>query len=205
MTRLPLRTRSAKASSHRPDHELIAGCLKGDAASWDALIARYAALIYSICLRMGLSQADAEDVFQDVTLILLNHLDTLRDTTRLAGWLALTTKREVWRVQKRRAPKLASELGEGEWEMEGAEGVGTAQAPSPEADILALEEQQVMREGMARLPERCRKLLSLLYGSDDPPAYADIAVQFGLPVGSIGPTRARCLQHLKKLLVELEY
>src|ERR1051325_7354514 len=84
------------------DKDLIAACLKGEAAAWDMLIQRYAALIYSIGLKMGLSESDREDVFQDVCVILIDHLADLRDTARLSSWLISTTKREAWRLQRRR-------------------------------------------------------------------------------------------------------
>lgn len=190
------------------DGGLIAACLNGDANAWDALVDRYAALIYSVCRRTGLSDMDAEDTFQDVCVILLNHLAGLRDTTKLSSWLISTARREAWRQGKRRTGNnvsLASELGEGEWEMEGGESLYGQEDNSPEAGVLALEQQQMMREGLSRLPDRCRKLLTLLYSAETPPAYADIAAQFDLPVGSIGPTRARCLQNLRKLLAGMGY
>ena len=198
----PFQARQPEAAS---DKELIAACLKGEATAWDALIKRYAALIYSVGLRMGLSESDREDLFQDVCIILMDHLATLRENTRLAGWLVTTTKREAWRLQRRRGVKLATELGEGEWAMEGAENIHAPEAQSPEASFIALEEQQMMREALTRLPDRCRRLLLHLYGTDSPLSYAEIAEQFSLPLGSIGPTRARCLQSLRKLLQETGY
>ena len=206
MTRLPFQQTDGKSrylSDSDPD--LIRACLKGQAAAWEALINRYAALIYSLCLRSGLSQADAEDVFQDVSVILLDHLGDLRDTKRLAGWLASTTKREIWRVQGRKRPQLATELGAAEWTWESAEGAFSERPDSPEKDVIEMENQQMMREALARLPERCSRLLNLLYHTDAPPEYRDIAELFGMPVGSVGPTRARCLQTLRKLLTELGY
>jgi RNA polymerase sigma factor (sigma-70 family) len=193
---------SAQKHEGATDQALVAACLKGEASAWDALIKRYAALIYSVGMRAGLSESEREDLFQDVCLILLDHLSDLRDTARLAGWLISTTKREAWRRQKKRGAKLASELGEGEWAMEGAASIHAPPASSPEADILALENQQLMREALTRLADRCRHLLTLLYGTEEPPSYAEISEQCNLPVGSIGPTRARCLQQLRKLLLE---
>ena len=206
MTRLPFQQPESKAQYLRAaDPNLIRACLKGQAAAWEALIDRYAALIYSLCLRSGLSQADAEDVFQDVSVILLDHLGDLRDTKRLAGWLVSTTKREIWRVQGRKRPQLATELGAAEWVWENAEGAFSERPDSPEKDVLELESQQMMRDALTRLPERCRRLLNLLYHTDAPPDYRDIANLFGMPVGSVGPTRARCLQSLRKFLAELGY
>jgi RNA polymerase sigma factor (sigma-70 family) len=201
MSLLPLpRFRSSAPHSAAPDADLIRLCLDGEAAAWDALIDRYSALIYSLCLRMGLSAADAEDTYQDVCVLLLNHLGNLRDTTRLAGWLASTTKREIWRVQKKRGVHLASELSAEGWEMETASSLYGQAADNPEADVLAVEEQQTVRQALHRMPDKCRRLLTLLYCTDPTPSYQEISEHMAFPVGSIGPNRARCLQNLRKLL-----
>lgn len=202
MPRLPLpHFRQSALYSAASDADLIASCLKNEAAAWDVLIERYSVLIYSLCLKMGLSPADAEDTFQDVCVLLLNHLETLRDTTRLAGWLASTTKREIWRVQKRRgAARLASELSEDGWEMDTATGLYGQSSGDPAEEIFALEEQQAVRQALCRLPERCNRLLTLLYSTEPTPSYQEIAEQMDFPVGSIGPNRARCLKNLRKLL-----
>ncbi len=201
MPSLPFKISFPARSRHSlPDRDLIEACLKGDKGAWDTLIKRYAALIYSTCLRTGLSAADSEDVAQDVCVILLDHLADVRDTAKLSSWLISTTKREVWRFQRRKGLKLASELGDGEWDLDSAAGVNMETADSPETEVLALEEQQLVRQAMEDLPERCRRMLTLLYCTDDPVSYTDIAEELALPVGSIGPTRARCLQSLRKLL-----
>ena len=206
MTRLPFQPPDSKAQYVRvSDPDLIRACLRGQAAAWEALIDRYAALIYSLCLRSGLSQADAEDTFQDVCVLLLDRLGDLRDTKRLAGWLVSTTKREIWRVQGRKRPQLATELGAAEWAWESAEGAFSERPDSLEKDVIELENQQMLREALNRLPERCHRLLNLLYNTEAPPEYRDIADLFKMPVGSVGPTRARCLQSLRKLLEELGY
>ena len=190
----------SRVQHNASDKEVIDACIKGDKNAWDTLIKRYAALIYSTCLRTGLSAADSEDVAQDVCVILLDHLADVRDTAKLSSWLISTTKREVWRFQRRKGLKLASELGDGEWELDAGAGVNMETADSPETEVLALEEQQLVRQAMEDLPERCRRMLTLLYCTDDPVSYSDIAKELALPVGSIGPTRARCLQSLRKLL-----
>ncbi len=208
MPYVPFRKKDQAASPYgrATDQGLIAACVGGEAAAWDELIRRYAALIYSTCLRMGVSQADTEDVFQNVCLILLNHLADLRDTAKLSGWLISTTKREAWRVLRRQGATLATDMGEGAWEMESAESVYQTHAgANPEADVIALTEQQLMREALSRLPDRCRDLLTLLYVTENPLSYQELSAKFSLPIGSIGPTRARCLQNLRKLLQELGY
>lgn len=206
MPRLPLKISfTSRPRSDVSDKALIDACLKGEKYAWDALIQRYVALIYSTCVRSGLTPADSEDVAQDVCVILLDHLADVRDTGKLSSWLISTAKREVWRFQKRKGLKLASELGETEWALDSGEALNIEAAESPEAEVLALTEQQLVRKAMAKLQDRCRRLLTLLYCVDDPASYAEIAEELSLPVGSIGPTRARCLQSLRKLLSELGF
>jgi RNA polymerase sigma factor (sigma-70 family) len=193
--------RSIRRHARLSDPELIAACLDGDASAWDALLQRYEGLIYSVLVRAGLSGADADDLFQDVCLILYNHLDDLRDSSRLAGWLVMTARREVWRLGRRRGAALASELPEFVWENE-ARPVGQDPAAAPDAAALAAVEQHLVRQAMVKLQDRCRNLLTLLYLLDPPKSYQEVSSELGVPMGSIGPTRARCLQQLQKLLVE---
>lgn len=192
------------AWSRMDDAALIAACLRGEARAWDALIDRCQALIFSIRLRMGLPRGDAEDVFQDVCLLLFSHLDSLRDRARLSSWLISTTRREAWRMARRRRALPEADLADPEGEMERGEHLAGAGPELPEEAVLALERQQSVREAFQKLPERCRELLERLYVRDPPEAYAEISAQMGLPMGSIGPTRARCLQRLQRLLEEAE-
>ena len=208
MSYTPFKKKEAAASPYRltSDPKLISACLSGEEAAWDALIDRYAALIFAVSLRMGVSQADTEDIFQDVCLILFSHLADVRDTARLSSWIISTTKREVWKTSRKKTVTLTSELGENAWEMESAESVHPQRATgNPEAEAIALEEQQLMREAVLRLPDRCRDLLMQLYATDDPLSYQELAVKLSLPLGSIGPTRARCLSNLRKILQQLGY
>ncbi len=181
----------------RSDAQLIAACRAGDAAAWDALVARYERLVYTIPLRYGLSRTEADDVFQTVWLRLLEHLPTLRQPERVAAWLVTTARRECWdrrrRAEHKRTDAVPPEaLPESRWVDE----------LSPEEIVLRYERQQAIRRAVDRLEERCRRLLRLLYYEPRKPSYAEIAARLQIPVGSIGPTRARCLQKLRKLLAE---
>ena len=201
LSKLRQRTQSgAGGIDVRTDAELVAACLSGEADAWDALIARTGPLIYSLSIRMGLSEADAQDVMQDVCLLMLNHLEALRDASRLSGWVASTTRREVWRVLRRQRPALLSELPEGMPETAYRPLTGDDASDTPEATYIALEDQQRIRLALQRLPDRCRHLLTLLYCEDPPCSYTEIASRLGIPLGSIGPSRARCLQQLQKIL-----
>ena len=199
-----LRTGTAKQKkSEAPDADLIAACLSGNATAWDTLIERYEALVYTVGVRMGLSKADAEDVFQDVCLLLFNHLGDLRDQRRLSSWLISTTKREVWRLHRRRGDTPSSAIPE--WQLESGEGVATEAAPMPEESLLALEDQHLVRQALTHLGDKCRQLLTALYCNDPPASYAEASQKLGMPVGSVGPQRARCLQQMGKVLQDLGF
>ena len=189
---------SAGKWARRQDAELVTACLEGQSEAWDTLIERYESLIFTLAVRGGLSPTDAEDVFQDVCLILLDHLGDLRDTNRLSGWLVSVTRREIWRRFRRREPALFSDLTENGHDVETI-GMPLQEAPlSPEEAFLEIEVQIQVRQALEKLPERCRNLLTLLYCTDPPCSYAEAAARLSLPLGSIGPDRARCLQRLQK-------
>ena len=182
------------------DSDLITLCLDGREAAWETLIARYQRLVYSIPLKAGLGPEAAADVFQSVCVRLLEHLGALKDRGKLASWLITTTTRECWRVsnrQRREAP--IGEGGDISGDVRPAPELVDAR-PLAEHEHLQLERQQQVRQALEALPERCRALVELLYFSDDRPSYEEIARRLEIPVPSIGPTRARCLEKLRKLL-----
>jgi len=186
-------------SPARSDRELLAACLQGDAAAWEALIARYQRLIYSIPIRMGLSPNDAADVFQSVCLKLLEHISSLRNQDKISSWLTITTRRESWRLalHRRREHVLASY--ESNASADELSELPDRQVPLDEQQA-ALEQQQILRAAIEQLPERCRQLIKLLFYSRADLGYDEIARQLDMPRDSMGPTRARCLIKLKKLL-----
>jgi RNA polymerase sigma factor (sigma-70 family) len=184
--------------AQREDRDLIAACLAGDAAAWETLVARYQRLVYSIPLKARLSSDDAADIFQSVWLKLYEKLASLRDHEKLSSWLITTTTREVWRVaaRNRRDAAPASEEDEPGNALEQI----AATAPLADAEREMLEQQQLVREALDALPDRCRNLLTMLFYEKDELSYAEIARRMGMPVPSVGPTRARCLEKMKKLL-----
>jgi RNA polymerase sigma factor (sigma-70 family) len=176
-----------------PDPKLIEACLSGKSEAWEALIARYQRLIYTIPIRYGFSEAEAGDVFQAVSLILLENLARLRDRERLGAWLSTVTRRECWRLARQRHQTMP----ESDWaffENQAAEG------SRPEDGIVHLERQTLVRTAVDHLGGRCRRLLNLLFYTEPRPSYKEIAQLLHLPEGSIGPTRARCLEKLVKIL-----
>jgi RNA polymerase sigma factor (sigma-70 family) len=187
-----------EAVAPRDDRDLIAACLSGDASAWETLVARYQRLVYSIPLKARLSADDAADIFQSVWLKLYEKLASLRDHEKLSSWLITTTTREVWRVaaRNRRDSLPASEEDEPGNAIEQI----AATAPLADAERELLEQQQLVRAALDALPDRCRNLLTMLFYEKDELSYAEIARRMGMPVPSVGPTRARCLEKMKKLL-----
>jgi RNA polymerase sigma factor (sigma-70 family) len=170
--------------------DLVMRARSSDQQAWDALVERYAPLIWSICRRYRLSGADADDVGQTVWLHLVDQLDRLRDPAALAGWLATTTRRECLHV--RRAAQRLQASGP----VPGVEDIPDEHAPIAEDELLTAERHAALREALTHLPPRCQQLMVLLL--EDPPLpYAQISATLGIPVGSIGPSRARCLNKLR--------
>ena len=184
--------------AQRADRELIVACLDGDSTAWETLITRYQRLIYSIPMKARLSPDDAADIFQSVCLKLYEKLSTLRDHERVSSWLITTTTREVWRIAARNRRDMTSASGD----EESADVINQIPSTGPLADEQrqALEQQQIVRQSVEALPERCRNLVTMLFYEKDELSYADIARRMNMPVPSVGPTRARCLEKLKKLL-----
>jgi RNA polymerase sigma factor (sigma-70 family) len=183
----------------------VRACLAGDRAAWEALIRRYERLIYSIPLRCGLSGEDAADVFQTVCVKLFESLEHLRDQEHLARWLMTTTARESWRVRKQNRLQAPLPDAGADQPAHSSQDDLPAPGPLPQETIIRLEEEQMVRQAMQQLGERCRTMLGLLYFTDPAPSYAQIAQRFGMPEGSVGPTRARCLQQLRKILERMGF
>jgi RNA polymerase sigma factor (sigma-70 family) len=185
------RERPPSQRAYETDPALVESCLAGDPRAWDELVERYGRLVYSIPRRMGFSAADADDVFQEVFTTLLRSLGGLRDRTRLSAWLITTTRRECWR--RGRTTARHAELDESL----------TDGAPPAIDEIARWEREQGVREAVRRLDTRCRELLTALFLEASSPSYEAIAARLGMPVGSIGPTRARCFKKLEAHLREL--
>jgi RNA polymerase sigma factor (sigma-70 family) len=173
---------------------------RGDEAAWKALVERFSGFVWSIIRGYGLSSADAADVFQTVWLHLAEHIGRIKTPEHVGAWLATTTRHEsllVARVGARVIPTDNPALLD----------IGTADE-SPEQAVLNSEQalidsQRARRlwQALGELPARCQKLLRVLIATPTP-SYADVAVALGIPVGSIGPTRARCLRQLRQRLAD---
>jgi len=179
------------SSQPQSDAELVQACLRGEAAAWDLLVERFGRLIYSIPRKLGFSDTDADDVFQTVFGIAYRRLESLRDETRLSAWLIRTTYRECWRLKR------------GARTLQTVDENVAASGEAAEDEILRLERQQRVREALEQVDARCRELLSALFLEAKEPSYDEIAARLGMPVGSIGPTRARCFKKMESTLRRL--
>lgn len=171
---------------------LVVRAREGDTRAWAEIVERYAPLVWSICRRFGLTQLDAQDVGQGVWLRLVEQLPALREPAALPGWLLTTTRHECLRVQ--RATRRHDPLGD----LEEDRGPTRDEHPvTIDEALLAAEREIALRAAFAHLDPRCQQLLALLV-HDPPPSYADIGAKLDMPVGSIGPNRARCLDKLRR-------
>jgi RNA polymerase sigma factor (sigma-70 family) len=178
------------------DTALIEACRQGDEDAWRTLIQRYQRLLYAIPRRAGLSEELSADVFQNVLEKLVEKLDDIEQSERIRAWLVTTARRETWRIGQR--------VSAGPHSLDSQE--TSFDVPDttmqPEQQLLDLEEQHRVRTAVEQLESRCRELLTMLYYQDEPLPYTEIAEKLQVSIGSIGPTRARCLQKVLKLLEE---
>jgi RNA polymerase sigma factor (sigma-70 family) len=180
------------------DEALISACRRRDESAWDMLIKRYQRLIYSIPRRAGLDEFSSAEVFQNVFASLVENLDRIEQPARIRAWLVTTARRETWRLIRGQKKSPASTTQPGSDEAEPVD--PRDDSPLPDELLLRMEQQHKIRNSVAEMDDRCRLLLDMLFYSSEPPPYSEIAAVLGLPEGSIGPTRARCLQKLLRLL-----
>lgn len=181
-----------------PDYDLIEACLNGNSRAWEALLTRYQRLIYSIPLRYGLQEQDANDIFQNVSILLLENLPRLRNRERMGAWLVITTRRECWRALRQRQDASLNVDTEPIDEQ-------LSSQPHSEDGFLALERQSIIRSALTQLGPLCQQLLTLLFYAEPRPSYSQIAQELTLSEGSIGPTRARCLEKLTSILQKMGF
>jgi RNA polymerase sigma factor (sigma-70 family) len=179
------------------DQRLVKACLSGNEEAWSLLIDKYKALIYSIPVKYGLSRQEASDVFQATCTELLLRLPQLREPRALPKWLMQVAHHECYRW-KRQNQRMVSRDGE-------------TDVPEPATPAIAeglvqqTQEEQMLREAMARLTPQCRRLVELLFFETPSKPYTEVAAELGLAVGSIGFTRQKCLERLRGQLEELGF
>lgn len=186
------------------DEALMLRCRCGEQAAWATLVQRFQRLVYTVPRRMGLSDADAADVFQHAFSRLFEALPRLDDPGRVRAWLVTTARRESLRiaVERSRVVDLAGASNAEGSDDEAADPLDRLPGldPLPDDQLEALQEEDRLRRALDQLDGRSREFLTLLFLQDPPLAYADIATRLGISIGSIGPTRARCLEKLRAQL-----
>ena len=184
------------------DAQLVARCRQGDASAWGALVRRYQRLVYAVVLRAGLDPHAAADVFQTVFARLIEHLPRLAQPERLQAWIVTTAKRETLRARHlaQRAVSMTASAEAGD-EGSGLEHSLADDSPLAEQALSDLQQLALLRDGLDRLDGRCRELLLLVFRDEDERLpYDEVARRLAMPVGSIGPTRLRCLAKLRRLV-----
>jgi RNA polymerase sigma factor (sigma-70 family) len=168
--------------------ELVAAAVSGNRAAWNSLVERFAPLVTSVIRRFRLTESDADDVRQNTWLRLVEHLEGIREPRALPGWIVTTTRNEALRVlSARRRVEPADPQIDDRLDTINNEDLAT--------NLLLAERRQAVRAGLAELRSEHRELLLLV--SDPEISYRQISRRLGMPTGSIGPTRARCLQKLR--------
>lgn len=181
-----------------PDSDPVPGWVRaaaaGDQRAWDLLVDRFAGLVWAICREHRLSDSDAADTVQLTWLRLLENLGRIRDPQRLAGWLATTCRRECLAVLRRSRTTVPTTADSLDLVMGGSGAADQA--------VLATEQRTILWQAFTRLSDWCQQVLRalILDAEDGPPSYRLVAAQLQTPVGGLGPTRARCLSQLRKLL-----
>jgi len=170
--------------------ELLRLAAANDPAAWEALVARYESLVWGVARSHRLGDADAADVFQTTWLRLLEHLDDLRNPDALSGWLATTARNECLRVLRHHSRQIPTDD-----DRIPEQSVLT----DPDERLLAAERDQALWLAFAKLPARCQALLRML-GTDPAPTYEEVGAALDMAVGSIGPTRGRCLESLRRAM-----
>lgn len=192
---MPQKTKTLeKKGAPWTDTRLVQQCLRGREEAWSALIDKYKNLIYSIPIKYGFEQDDATDIFQAVCLELLAELSKLRKPKALPKWIMQVTAHKCIHHKRQLQRMVTPEEGEDPLERS---------TPARAEEIFRqAEEEQALRVAMSELPPRCRQLIHLLFFEEPARPYQELAAELGLSTGSIGFTRQRCLDRLRKRLAE---
>jgi RNA polymerase sigma factor (sigma-70 family) len=174
--------------------DVMSAAAAGDPRAWEQLTSRFGSMIMGIARGCRLNDADAGEVHQTTWLRLVENIGRIEHPERVGSWLATTARRECLRLLRKRS-RIA-------FDRDALASLADEDAPAMDAGPLAEERASVVREAYAQLPPRCQRLLGLLSG-DDPPSYKEISEMLAMPIGSIGPTRGRCLERLGRVIEEM--
>jgi RNA polymerase sigma factor (sigma-70 family) len=175
------------------DEALVRQCLEGSEEAWGNLIDKYKNLIFSIPVKVGLSQDDSSEVFQMVCAELVKQLANLRKPRALPQWLIKVATHESFRVANRNLRFV-------EVDANVEDNAGLNNARRADEILREAEREQVLRNAISALQPRCQKLISMLFFEEPALSYEQIAQRLGLAEGSIGFIRGRCLERLRKHL-----
>lgn len=189
-------SQQASDASEESDESLVRACRRGDQQAWEQLVRRYQRLIYTIARRAGLDEDQVGEVFQQVFVVLFEQIERIQQPDRLSAWLTTLARRKT--LQLLRGQTTIATLGSDD-EAASAELLADP-SPLPDELLIRLERQHTVRRAIAALEERCRVLITLLFSETAATSYAHIAATLGVSEGSIGPTRIRCLQKLRRWL-----
>jgi RNA polymerase sigma factor (sigma-70 family) len=189
--REPVTVRASQPERSARIARLVSAAQQGSEEALGEIVTEFSPMLWHIARAAGLSTDDAEDVLQTVWMRLLAHLNDIQTSAALAGWLVTTTKREAWRVRGAGRKQLPADT-----EMFTALPEPT---PGTEEQVITDDQRRVLWLAIGKLSERCQELLRII-AFVPRPDYAAVAAELGMPVGSIGPTRGRCLAKLRALL-----
>ena len=170
-------------------NEMVAAAHDGDQAAWADLVARFRGRVFRVARAHGLDPDQADDVAQETWLRLYRSLDSVRDPFSLGAWIETTARRE----------SLRALIGHRHEELTGDDVGIDRPALDDAADAVLEERRAALARGLTRLNRRQRALMESLL-ADPAPSYADVSLRVGIPIGSIGPTRGRCVKRLRQEL-----
>jgi len=191
-----------------PDAELVRRCRQGDSSAWSTLVRRFQRLVYTIPRRARLPDQTCADVFQLAFTRLYENIDRIADASRVRAWLVTTARRETLRelelASRERVHSgvdaAATDLQREHRDDDEPVSEALYEVATAEPGESDEERWHELRRALDRLEPRCRQLLELLFLVEPEPSYADIGGRLGMPIGSIGPTRGRCLAQLRRLM-----
>jgi RNA polymerase sigma factor (sigma-70 family) len=181
-----------------PDTRLVQGCLRGDEEAWSALIDKYKNLIFSIPIKYGFPADDATDIFQAVCLELLSELPKLRKPNALPKWIMQITAHKCFHRKRQQQRVEVSDSDDEAFIKQGT-------PPRAEEILRQAEDEQNLRQAIADLPPRCRQLVYMLFFEEPARPYQEIAGALGIATGSVGFIRQRCLERLRKRLLDVGF
>lgn len=188
----PSLTASSVSWQDADDGQLIEWCLEGHELAWTTLIERYSRLIYTIPFRFGFSKMVADEIFQETCLILLEKMDTLQEKDRVRSWLVTVCRRVcIQRLKQKDDLQSIDEL-----EVDG-------RFQPVDSELIQIEQQHIVQAALSQLQPRCQQLIKALFFDTPAPSYEELAEVLNISVGSIGPTRIRCLNKLQQELSKL--